>query len=960
MEHLPNLDIEQAFGVEFGDSENRNVYCPHCEDPDTSKTPSCSVSKIGLYFCNSCPGKGTFLDFYMAVHKIDSDEAVLQLTGGEIKPYKPAPVPPEKRLDQSIADRCAAMLMKQDRMRQYLKKDRGLLFKTVNRFIIGMDESRITIPIYNEDGVLINIRRYLPNAPTDTPKMLSHPKGDGSPHLYPVEMLSDLSPGDELILCEGEWDAMLLNQFGFNGLTKTAGVTTWKDEWTQQLAQYSIVIIFDVHDKENQQGVSNLGQRMAWEIAAKFHALGSAVKVVELPLPKSYIGGDITDYFIKENNKPIDLKTLIDKTSKYDPKCKDAKDAENRIETAKENLPLLTLIEAADAKYNYQNIRMRCLVAGKGTAPYILPKRVKVTTTEGITTTESILEFKASQGHFLSLLNVTKAAQKGYMRAVMNISKKAKVVFKVMESFNVEEVYLIPSVDEDSEHGQYAMRQAYYVGHSIKTNQTYEFEGFTLPDPANQRATHVLTSATLTETNIDTFALTDDIFKELKETFQPSKEQDIHDKLEEIAEHHAQHVTRIYGRPDLHSAVDLVFHSPLSFSFNGTRLRKGWLDALILGDTRTGKGFVAEGLLKYYRLGEILSAESLSMAGLIGAIQKIGERWALVWGKLPLNDRKLVILDECTALDPSEIGKLSRIRSEGIAEITKVISEKTFARVRQLWLANARPSTRGRAKMLSSYNYGIEAGMDVIGAPEDMARFDFALVVAQNEVDSTLINKAHKLTVPNKYTRKLCQQLLKWGWSRTHDQIKFTAAAEKTALQAAQVLGEQFSAEIPLIQSEDVRFKLARIAAAAAVRTFSTKDGINLVVTKEHIQYAYNFLCHIYKKPSCGYAQLSQEVREKATLRNLDKVREELNCAGEFLSDLVSGLIDHQTITANDLCDFAGVDFYQAKSIISALVRHQALKRENNYYVKKPAFKTYLQNLKAELGQDEYLTEEDK
>jgi len=58
---------------------------------------------------------------------------------------------------------------------------------------------------------------------------------------------------------------------------------------------------------------------------------------------------------------------------------------------------------------------------------------------------------------------------------------------------------------------------------------------------------------------------------------------------QEIADDLAMHVTRIYERPDLHLGVLMVLCSPLGFDFPGEGQIRGWLTAIIVGDTGTAK-----------------------------------------------------------------------------------------------------------------------------------------------------------------------------------------------------------------------------------------------------------------------------------------------------------------------------------------------------------------------------------
>lgn len=955
---LKGYDVELGFDVDFGRYENQNVYCPHCEDPSNSTSQSCSVNKAGMYSCKSCETTGTVVDFYMArigCTKLQSIRDLSEWDGQSTKrkgalKRRITSTETKRPLDESIATKCAASLIKHQRYFRYLTSKRGLTTDVLAEYEIGCDEYRITIPIRDEEGQLVNIRRYLPEH-GNMPKMLSHPKGDGTPRLYPFSILDEMEPGDELIICEGEWDCLLLISLGFRAITNTGNVATWHSEWTQILKHYRCRVVFDVNDKDD-----DLGQRKAWEVGVELAKAGAEdVRVVRLPLGDKYIGGDVTNFFVDEDNEPDDLRNLIAATTSLDLSSKSAVEAQDRIDNQR---PIeVTLSDAAKSEYYFKPIRVRCVVAGKGTSPYILPRKILAESTDDEGNKQKhVASFRLEEGVFISLVGVSDAQKQRVLRSILKIPGNSSFTWEVLESFNIEELYLIPAIDMSAPASEYVLRKSYFVGHGIETNRVYDFKGYTMPDPKSQQATHVLLTATPAETDIDRFDIDEDLHQQLAETFQTD---DVFEKMHDIADHMSAHITNIYGRADLHIAVDLVFHSPLMFDFDGKTVKKGWLEALIIGDTRTGKGFVAEGLSKYYGVGDLVSGENLTLAGLIGGVQKLGDRFTLTWGKIPLADRRLVVMDECTGLSHSEIAKLSRIRSEGVAEVTKIISEKTTSRTRLIWLANPRPGPDAtKPRVLSDYNYGIEAVSELIGAAEDVARFDFVLTVAQNEVKSEDIN-IHRDESSNEtmYTQDICRKLLTWCWSRTVEDVIFDEDVVSLILKAAKDLGSKFSPKVCLIQAEDVRFKLARIAAASAGRTYSTDDGVRLLVRKEHVEFAYNFLHHIYSKPSCGYLQLSTAEREKSTLRDPNKVREILESTGEVMADLVDGLLEHRIFTARDICDYANLDIHQARMMISDLVRCRAVIKDYNGYAKRPSFRLFLQRLRTSMLYDQHVTQ---
>jgi hypothetical protein len=532
------------------------------------------------------------------------------------------------------------------------------------------------------------------------------------------------------------------------------------------------------------------------------------------------------------------------------------------------------------------------------------------------------------------------------------------VRIRVVERCNIEEIYIVPTIDSmvqdesnPENENRYVTRRAYYMGQGLPSNKAYSFIAYATTDPRDQSTVLVIMNAQPMESDLDMFEVDEDTHIKLVELFQTDSP---YDKLVDIAEDHAIHTTHIYGRPDLHIMIDLSYHSILQFSLDGIELVKGWVELLVVGDTRTGKGYVAENLRKFYNAGDIISGENLTSAGLVGGLHKLGDHWSLVWGKIPLQDRRLVILDECGGLSTMDIAKLSRVRSEGIAEITKIVTEKTWARTRLIWLGNPRAGRTGTSASISDYNYGVECVTDLIGTMEDIARFDAVLIVAKNEVDNDLINKSHPIETPRKYPRELCQAVLMWAWSRKSDQVKWHENAEKLLYKMSISLAQQFTSRIPLIQGEDIRYKLGRIATAIAARTYSTEDGMTLEVMDKHVTCAYNVLFNIYSKSCCGYLHMSETELERERFEHATEVKNLImqNIPNKgTLYTFIEGMLNTRALSLADIIDYTDWDVFQAKSIISQLLKYMALRKQNAFYLKQDAFILFLREWKNDLIQ---------
>lgn len=414
-------------------------------------------------------------------------------------------------------------------------------------------------------------------------------------------------------------------------------------------------------------------------------------------------------------------------------------------------------------------------------------------------------------------------------------------------------------------------------------------------------------------------------------------------KVEGISKDLTHNVTHIYGREQVVLAMDLVFHSVISFNFLGEIVRKGWLECLILGDTGCGKTSIAEALMRHYRAGELVRGEGATFAGLVGGAQQTsGGVWGLTWGTMVLQDRRLVVFDEVSGFSTKDISDMSGIRSDGIAQLTKIQQEKALARTRMIWISNPRSN-----RALFSYTAGIEAVRELIGRPEDVRRFDFALTVSNAEIDSKVINRRYGPSeVPHVYTSDLCHQRILWTWSRRPEHIVFTPEAEERILKRAEDLGKRYHPSIPLVEKADQRIKLARMAAAIAARVFSTDaEGIRLFIREEHAEFCYQYLLSCYDRKSLAYDLYSKQKFAEETLKDETIVTDILEIQGR---DFVDSLLETAFVNIADIEILIEAERPEAKQVLSSLIKNRCLKKSRYGFFKSPAFIELLKKVKEE------------
>ena len=110
-------------------------------------------------------------------------------------------------------------------------EQRGLTQETINGFLIGHNGEQFTIPIFGDDGNLISFR-YRADPELCRPEYVAQHKysgmsGRNGRYIYPADGIKhDVS--DWIVLCEGEFDAMMLWQDGIPAATLTNGAGQMK------------------------------------------------------------------------------------------------------------------------------------------------------------------------------------------------------------------------------------------------------------------------------------------------------------------------------------------------------------------------------------------------------------------------------------------------------------------------------------------------------------------------------------------------------------------------------------------------------------------------------------------------------------------------------------------------------------------------------------------------------------
>jgi hypothetical protein len=811
-----------------------DMHCPLHED--NRRSASLNVL-TGEYHCFSCGFGGGVIDIIRVKSKwVEPGKASNNGSGYSQRHQQ------QEIVTHAMIEGWHSFLLSDDTTLDDLVTKRGIHTKTVADFKIGYDQDKrvYTIPVFGPDGEIWNVRRYNMYAPDDRRKIWSV-AGMRSTELFPISQLEY----DRIVIGEGEWDIIVTIQNGFPAITRTGAADVWKGEWNELFKDKLVYLAHDADEK---------GQLANRKVARMLQRIAD-IRLLRLPfkIVKKH-GEDLTDYWQQYDRN--DFEQMLAEAEPY--KSKKSRDPE-----------IITVLDSFDSHKVGDTVKLQVTIKGKKDPGYSIPRTCELSCTRdrgpicqicplnaaGGSTT---YEIKPSNPAVLSLIDASTQALAFGIATGYGVpgGKCAKLEIEITDHQAVEVLFARPSIDhsDGTQARDYKNITLTSVGrHDTMPNNTVVVTGALYPSPRDQRNEFLAWDVARQETSVDRFEVTPETVKVMN-VFKPQGRQSPLQKLGTLSRDLANHVTKIVGRPEMHAMMDLTFHSVLQWKFGGQFIHRGWLEGLVVGDTRTGKSEVAERLVRHYGAGEIVGGEAASIAGLVGGLQQIGGKdWATTWGVIPINDRRIVVIDELSGLSPEDISRMSDVRASGMARLTKIQQEVTFARTRLIWLGN--PRNGG----LDQYTYGVDAIRPLIGNPEDIARFDIAMAVARGDVAPEEYNK--RLDEGQlRYSSDACHMMLMWCWTRTADQVVWAKGAEDHVYKLALAFGAKYVEDPPLVQAANARIKIARVAVALAARTFSTDDTHEkVIITKQHVIDAVAFLNLLYNMPAFGYAERSRE-----------------------------------------------------------------------------------------------------
>jgi hypothetical protein len=933
------------------DSEgwSNRVKCPIHED---RADPNFFINvHNGSFKCQACGSGGSVFDFWLTMNGYNVKEkrnfphalnALAIEVGIDIKHFKrtfkpgqgsglpseataktreeanKAEIPRHNKADQTdkTSDPIStevlqemARAMRRDHF-MYLNTKRGLKKKTIDDYRIGFDvnaiwkdpevqgkweRGRYAIPVFNKKGECRNIRLYAPGT-EPAYKMLNYVTDKGGseerkygqpPRLFNLQRLAT-GRYTNIVITEGEWDCLLLNQHledtglvTWLAVTGTHGANTFEPEWVDFLYGKSVYFCYDCDEAGKTAQLDHVNKHFLKGISTgKFEC----VKLLELPLDGSKEMKDISDFFLKGEHTCDEFIKL----------CLEAPEVIlgglTKDEGTGEPIPVADFITAIkDRRYIDQRIVVPISVSGTTSKVYHAIRTYAVTRCPLMEKKdqECCSSFNTERtipyGHQL-FIEACMERERNVLgtlaRIACQLDQKCVVqaISKVvMEEYFAHQVVARWRSEEDSEgrmqNAQELMQTSVYVLQPEQNvdiqPQNYMATGYVRTHPKTSVATFFIEQLVPVEEDWRKFSVETPenarMLKTLRDDF----------SVEEIIADIRNGVTHIYEMDEILFSVLLCYLTPLWFTFNGN-LQRGWMNIAIIGDTGTGKSATYTRFSDWIELGDLFSAMTGTRTGLLYSIKQKADEWYVSIGRYVQASCKLLAIDETQKLDKEDIAKMALAMDTGDLRVEQVACGGYHTQTRALFMLNPQ-NFHGEAATLSDFTYGCDS-LRRCFIPMFIRRLDLALFTVGQE-HHELYNKMHQKNNMTKIrlTSRMIRTLIYWIWTRRADQIEWQEEATTLCLNMSTIISKEFgdAEQVPLVNPQDFRLKLARLSTAYAVlaRSFST-DMEKLIVKAEHVQMMANFVDKIYSMPACNLRHRSKQARSKNSMEDFDRIRD--------------------------------------------------------------------------------------
>lgn len=804
------------------------AICPfHAED-----TPSFTVNtETEEWYCHACNIGGGPREFFMHYFDVPQKIAEYALKMFETKGKLPFPT-------EEDVDKWHQALLERPREIEVLSTF-GISMDTINDLKLGWDDCRIIFPIKSKTGYYVNARRYLPpHRRIDGGNNMKclHIRNLGSNRYYPYKAFEQ----DTIYIVEGEKDCAAARSQGLNAVTGIGGSCIP----TEEIGLFKDKTVYLMLDTDS------VGLRNLENYKKLLRTVALQVKIVKLPYK---------DYSMcYEQLGAFDV-------GEYTVSAEDFEEAQEKVQAQEVSLVKSEFTENLNTWMKLENMS----VVGVEPRVYTIPQKLRVSCNNPncqkmcalrATSKSSDLNlFDVDIRQMLQFVDSSDSAQDRYARKVFgckSVNAEPEDMINVQKIIFQESASFVDGLEDASFENRYGIYL--YTDYRLSATLKYNFEACRVTDPSNQQNYYVIRKAeSVASTPVNVNEVNLSYFREVADKY---------DNALDLIQHYYDMWMPLLGieeRPDLFGAILLTYCSVTEIPWQ-MGLIKGWLDVMVIGDTRTGKSQMAQRFVKSLGMGAYINGENARSTGVIGGVQRFGDSWVVTWGAIPMNDKGLLVIDEASGLDVEDVKNLSSTRSSGAVTLNKIVKGEARARTRLLWLSNPRSG-----KNLSDFYWkGYGAFQEFIPVVEDQARFDLVLSAAREDVD--ILVGFDNTTPPNV---DVFRNLIKLAWNLPSDNIKFQDGFAKIMRTYVRNLNDKYGGG-PLVVGVAVHEKLLRLSCAFAILCGDVNNN-SITVTEKHLRYAVEFFTYTLEKDSFGYNTYIKEFKRSQNKKseNMDFIR---------------------------------------------------------------------------------------
>lgn len=894
-----------AFDLVFPDlvmGEN-TVLCPfHSES-----TPSMQINTMQkIFHCFGCGAHGTENDFISRYYGIGRgqtssfketlfrSDSILDYerfarSGGEYK----ANFTYLELKKLGVSDRVLEELKVGSEVFSKMDEDTGDL-----SIAPSTTSTRLVFPIIMKDRVL-DLRTYTADS-TVKPKSTSK-SGAPAGLVLPYHLWENDT--STTVICEGEKDMAIARTHGFNAIS-LGGCRNLPTHMLECFKDRQVCIVYD-NDTPGKAGAKKL--------ASALYSVTKHVYIADIGEWVKEDKEDITDFFVKYKYTNDQFEELLENAKIFDAYAQE--------EFIKESYPEVSLNEASTT-YLGKTVRSNVQVMATFEEQYSVPSYA-VFTKENVGGKEEFNRKHKGDTEYWSLQksnfedvlvltdnNLRKNQIHDNLKAIVGWGSEEyvkvstanpKTVFKASVADCTESVII-----KDVKRTEFVC----YTDEKLEAGKNYQIIYKVVPHPYRGQQ-QVLIVSEIKESGdvVTSFEVTPDVVADLSE-FQKYGFKDLVEKQKAYVKFNVD--------SRLLEFIDLWYHTPKEFDFGYMKNIRGYLDGLIVTESRVGKSTTAQALSKVYGIGSIasLAGSAATSAGLVGGSVKAGSSSQIRPGLIPRNHGKAIIFEELAKAKFSLMPELTDIRSSGIVRINRSTGDLSLpASVRILFLTNPRTEDDGMIRPIMAYPNGIEIVKPLIGAIEDIARFDFIYILGENPSDVDPL-----WAPPEGFTEKQLRNRIYWIWSRKCDQIKISPEMQKYIVDISKKLNDKYAGSVKIFSTETWK-KIARMAIAIAGYMVSTDAAYSsIIVQKKHVDIAAILLESIYNNSTFKLKEFIDEERKQlvCTLPDIELARE----FNSRYPTMMTYLEKNNNVAKNTLATIAGLDQTIFNDALKQLAKH--------------------------------------